>query len=759
MEKFRISSFLKDLIGKELITDEFVAIFELVKNSFDANARHVQVIFENQYNSETAKIIIRDDGNGMNDDDLKNKWLFVAYSEKRDGIENQNYRDKIRNKRIFAGAKGVGRFSCDRLGSYLNLITIKEEKNAKIENLYVDWTSFEEDSNKEFVDIKVTHKILQTTIYKKFIHGTILEITGLRDVWNRERLQKLKFSLEKLINPIQENDTSNFCIEIIARDELLQDKNEKIERKKVNGLVRNFVFETLGLKTTEVKVEIIENGGVIKTTMIDRGRMIYTLKERNTYNLLSDITISLYVLNRVAKLNFKKIMNIDSVDYGSVFMYKNGFRIYPFGEEGDDSLKIDRRKQQGFYRNLGTRELIGRIEINSENPELKETTSRDGGLIKNDTYNQLVELFYEKALRRLEKYTVDIIKFGDERVNKETGEIQKQLNPEDVKSEILSIIANLTKAKEVLNIDFDKNFLQLYEAKQEKSASQLARNFTRIAEQTNNPELVKQARKAEQQVKRLIQAKNEAEMEAKSNIEQKDIAEKKLEQVFTENLFLRSDIGTDKESLISLQHHITHTSNTISVLSIKAMDAIRAKEEEEAVFLLNKISFENKKIATLSNFVSKAKFDTMNTKISNDIIGFVNEYILNVYSIPSDKTNKPTLKIEIEPTKIKLPIRFVPIEMIIIIDNLLNNSKKANASVVKIFWQSNENGFELHFQDNGKGIANDILPRIFEYRFTTTSGGGLGLFHVKEIVDKLKWGIEVNNKLDKGVDFIITLPK
>ena len=100
--QFKISSFLKDLIGRELITDEFVAVFELVKNSFDANAKHVQIIFENQHNPETAKIIICDDGRGMDNADLRNKWLFVAHSAKRDGTEDKDYRDKIQNRRVFA---------------------------------------------------------------------------------------------------------------------------------------------------------------------------------------------------------------------------------------------------------------------------------------------------------------------------------------------------------------------------------------------------------------------------------------------------------------------------------------------------------------------------------------------------------------------------------------------------------------------------------------------------------------------------------
>ena len=115
-EPFKISARLKDLIGRDLITNDFVAVFELVKNSFDAHAKVVRIRFEEDL------IVIADDGKGMSQDDIHDKWLFVAYSAKREGTEDEDYRDKIASpSRTFAGAKGVGRFSCDRLGSRLKL--------------------------------------------------------------------------------------------------------------------------------------------------------------------------------------------------------------------------------------------------------------------------------------------------------------------------------------------------------------------------------------------------------------------------------------------------------------------------------------------------------------------------------------------------------------------------------------------------------------------------------------------------------------
>lgn len=749
--QFRISSFLKDLIGRELITDEFVAVFELVKNSFDANAKTVKVIFEHQYDPENAKIIIWDDGYGMNINDLNNKWLFVAHSDKRDGSEGKDYRDKIQHKRIFAGAKGVGRFSCDRLGTYLNLITLKNEPNAKIESLNIDWTSFEQDSNKEFIDIKVAHQTNPSISYENFIHGTILEISGLRDKWDRNRILNLKTSLEKLINPIQENNVDDFSIEIIAPDEILRDQKENEIRKKVNGIIKNVVFESLGLKTTQIKVSIIENGGVIQTTLIDRGVEIYSLKEKNPYNKLFDITILLFVLNRAGKMNFKKIMGVNSVEYGSVFIYKNGFRIYPFGEEGDDTLQIDRRKQQGFYRFLGTRDLIGRIEINGEKSNLKETTSRDGGLIKNESWEQLYNFFYDKALKRLEAYTVGIIKWGDEKFDKETGElIQPELKPEDVKDKIFDIITSLTRAKDVIDISYNSDFLHIYEARQEKSATQLVKNLTRIAEETNNPTFVQQARAVERQVSQLKQAKEEAERE--NEVIKKEVAaiSNKVKLITSENLFLRSDVTKDVQQLENLQHHITHTSNLISEIALQAIDAIKNNDLDLAIKKIDKLLIKNEEIATLSNFVSKAKFDTKVKKINGDIIAFINEYIVNVYST----INKKPI-IEIDDYSKHYTMKFVPLEIIIIIENLLRNSIDAKADKVKITWDIGEHPI-LIYRDNGNGISDDILKHIFDYRFSTTGGGGLGMCHIKDIVQKMNGKIIVNNKLKKGVEFKIS---
>lgn len=159
--EFKISSALKNHIGKELITDDNVAILELVKNSYDAGAKKVEIIFED-IKSDNPKIYIVDNGKGMSKLDIEKKWLFVGYSEKRDFKKLVGSGDK--KDRSIAGEKGIGRFSCDRLGAKLMISTkTKEDENFNV--LELNWGDFEEDQNKEFQSIPV--KMYSTKILEK----------------------------------------------------------------------------------------------------------------------------------------------------------------------------------------------------------------------------------------------------------------------------------------------------------------------------------------------------------------------------------------------------------------------------------------------------------------------------------------------------------------------------------------------------------------------------------------------------------------
>ncbi len=762
-EYFKISSGLKNLIGSELITDNFVAVFELVKNSFDAKASEVKIIFENIY-SENAKIIIQDNGKGMDYDDLINKWLFVAYSAKRDGTEDSN-----KQINYYAGAKGVGRFSCDRLGRYLNLVTIKDKPNAQIENLYVDWKKFEEDQKKEFIKIPVEHNVLSKAPYN-LKKGTILEISGINpEEWNRDNFIRLKDKLSKLVRPDLNKSKKQKPFKILLEVEAekqndlkeIEANREKGEgfvyRNTVNGEIENFIFDELDIRTTKIVSEVSSDGKYISTKLIDRDNYIYEIKERNKYGLLEDVSIQLYFLNRAAKNIFTRKMGIEAVNYGNVFVYKNGFRILPFGEPRVDILGIDARALQGFSRYIGTRNLIGQIEIFGDNNELRETTSRDGGLVKTKTYSELVDYFFE-SLRRLEKYVVEVTDWGVDDDNIDN------LNSNEIKEKLVKLISNIADDKELLELNYNSDIINLLRNQEENSAKKLIKNFKRLAAESNNPSLLKDAKRLEKTLTSALEAKKSAEKELETTAKQKKVVEAELEQQISETLFAKADRATEKDDLLSIQHHIyRHSAQHITKYIDDLVDAInKDKSKDDLLKLVSKISFENKKVITLSRFVTKAQFDTTVTKINADLISFVNEYVVNVYQEYRHlMMNNQTMTIKAEkPTGIAFNTSFRPIEMIIILDNLLNNSLKAKAKNVSVNWKSiNSSEIELHIKDDGIGIPDKNLVKVFDARFTTTNGSGLGLYHTKEVIEKLGGKITINNKHKQGVEFIIKFKK
>jgi len=134
--RFDVSTFR--LIGRELITDRITALFELVKNCYDANSTRVDIIFENvSSNNLKSRILIKDDGYGMEFNDIRDKWMVIGTSSKR----KQPFSPNPFNRRC-VGEKGIGRFAVDKLGNKVNIITQKSGANKKL-NVEIDWNKYE----------------------------------------------------------------------------------------------------------------------------------------------------------------------------------------------------------------------------------------------------------------------------------------------------------------------------------------------------------------------------------------------------------------------------------------------------------------------------------------------------------------------------------------------------------------------------------------------------------------------------------------
>lgn len=806
--KFRISSQLKNIIGKELITDDYIAIFELVKNSFDAHAKKVKVIFEEN------RIIIWDDGKGMDKEDIIDKWLFVAYSAKKEGVEdaefeldkNKSYRDKISPKKNFAGAKGIGRFSADRLGDSLHLTTKKITKDSLYWTLDFNWDDFEQDAEEEFVNIEVDHKSYDKSPVENFENGVVLEISGLRSVWSRHKILNLKWSLEKLINPFAEVDKKDgqktFDIEIISDEQA--DEDDEIKKQEdynprdiVNGSVKNFVFETLNIKTTSINIKIKDDKLVTK--LLDRGHLIYEIEEPNPYNYIPNgSSIQLFYLNFAAKINFTQLMGIRAKDFGSIFLFNNGFRVFPVGEPGDDPFGIDLRKAQGYARFLGTRELIGSVEVWGKSEHFVESSSRDGGL--NDSVGTVqLQKFIEDCLRRLERYVQPILW----QIRKRTGSEDEEIDI-DAKTEIIELVAKLAGNENVKLLNYSKDFLNILDEKTEVSAPRVFDNLKKIAEKTNDAnfkneidrnelEYIKITQERDEEERKRILAEEQtkeervkrelAEQKAKEEEEKRkeeeykrlkaeeEVREERARRVAEEQRrrqresqvrFLESISSLDIEDILNLHHQIGIDSNTIDshISNMKRkLDKGNSITNDEITEFLDKVTFANKKILAVTKFSTKQNFMAAARVTEDDIISFFKNYLLNIYKFHLGKDLDLKVIDEIEQGFV---IKFKPIEMTIIVDNLISNSKKKNAKKVSFTFRLDKSkNLEIIYSDDGDGLDTDINDpqSIFERGITTTRGSGLGLYHVKKIIEEQNGSIELNKKVEKGIEFIINLKK
>lgn len=783
--QFKISSALKNIIGRDLITDDFIAVFELVKNSYDAHATRVDVIFEDIY-TDKGRIIIKDNGKGMGYQDLLDKWLFVARSSKKEGDEEdsyKNFRDKIKVKRAYAGAKGIGRFSCDRLGSELYLESIKDEKNAKIEALVTDWNKFEEDSNNEFVNVSVLHETLRESSYG-INKGTVLEISNLHSDWNREKFQELKDSLARLINPSNTEDEDSFKIFLSVEDEAKGDKKQKEKNKSrfedgklneseinyfniINGEIYNPIFETLQLKTSYIESDIQEK--IITTTLFEGGELVYKIEEDNPFSNFKDIHYSIYFLNQSAKATFTRRMGVQPVEYGHIFVYKNGLRIYPYGERGEDPFKMDNRKAQGYSRFLGTREVLGYISINGDNNNLRETSSRGDGFIKTSSYFQLEKHFYE-TLKKLEKYTIDITDWGnflsdDDYININESFIKNEGKSGErifnVNENLSQLVSSITKSKSVKKFEVSKNILNILDSKSEKSAQGTLKKLSEKidSDNFNKDEVKKTLKNVEKRLSDLKSRKEEAEEEALQKYIENEELKTELDREIAEKLFDKTQIGREKKDLLALQHQIIHTASNITWSLDSLIDAINEeKTKDELIDDIKDISLEVQRIVSASRFVTKAGFNTQAEKITKDIVSFINDYVNNIY-IPADSFihKKRPINISVNTPSFKKEMKFRPFEITVILDNLFSNSRKAKATEVSLEWKKDKTHLLLYFKDNGNGIPIEISENIFKFRYSKTDGSGIGLYHVKDILKKYKSNIEFLYS-SNGAEFLIKIP-
>lgn len=744
--QFRVSAELKNILGRDLITSPDIAILELVKNSYDAHASKVEIAFGDDYLS------IADNGKGMSKNDLINKWLFVAYSAKSDGTEDNSYRSKF--KRHYAGAKGIGRMSCDRLAKNLTLTTRSAVEN-KTEVLHVDWSIFELSKQTEFDTINIPHETIDTIpIFPlSSATGTLLEFSGLHLSWSHDDIKRLRKSLEKMINPFSGTD-DDFQIEVIAPGMKEEDEKAKSSHDIVNGIIGNSIADILKLKTTQIESRI--QNGRIHTTLIDREILMYEIEESNNeYQSIESASISLFFLNHAAKSSFTRVMGVQPVSYGNIFLFRNGFRILPYGEWNDDSWGLNQRQQQGYNRFLGTRDLFGRVDVETDNPELiKEVSSRDGGLIKTEASQQLID-YFTMIHRRLERYVVGVL-WGEgflrkdyfvnqssalkareqlQEVDKDSDTAKHLYSNIGSKVDFLQLIKTLTNDKSVNVLQYNENLANIVAnpTDTEVIQAQMIDDVRKLAEKTNDAFLLGKIQQFEKHLDDLRREKEEAErkeVEAKEKAEEekkkRERAERERDVQIQKNKYLAATRNTTKD-VQDLIHVILISSNDALGVISTAKSQLANDEINSLRATLDEFEYHITKINKLSKLITKADLALLAQTGLVDIQVFMEEYLAN-YKKSFNVQYHSTL---VEPLEKKISI----LDLSIVLDNLKSNSEKAGATEIRLDFSRNGRNYIVDFTDNGVGVdLNAFTPEnIFEEGVTNRRGGsGIGLSTIKE---------------------------
>lgn len=432
MEKLKFTiedSQIAELLGRQNFSSKESAVFELIKNSYDAGAETCEVFI----GSDSIKII--DTGKGMDESDVKLHWMHIGKSSK-------GYMDP-ENNRILTGSKGVGRFALARLGNDVTVISKKADSIAVIWE--TDW---------------VTSGLVEAAV--DFNKGTKIEILGLRDKWRKKDIDVLTDFLRRAyksksmeINIYFQDDSYTINsifddvvigVNYVSKVRLYYDSN-KMELS-INIQSDEFKQNVMELVGSDVVRNLTE-----KYNMQDELKLVKDNEDNKLYlKELGDFCAEFYfVLERQAKAKAEefsyKYNGLDGIKTGIV-LYRNDFSISSL-DGNKDWLDIASRARKspaaathptGSWR-VRLNQLSGFVKIDKEeNSNLKDLANRQG--LEEDEYYQMIKEIISFGIGRFEKNRQSIIRKIVEK--NETEKIKRKEEKNKIK-EFLKKPSNVSK--------------------------------------------------------------------------------------------------------------------------------------------------------------------------------------------------------------------------------------------------------------------------------------------------------------------------
>jgi signal transduction histidine kinase len=368
----RFSPDILSRLGEELNPNLDQSILELVKNSFDADARTC-TIFLQDTDRPGGTIRVSDDGEGMDADGIVNGWLVLGHS-------GRTPEKKTRLNRIPAGSKGLGRLAAIRLGATA-ILESRPQNNRNEYRLKIQWSDYDDATVVEEVPLTVEEHKRPTDSPD----GTEITIQDLRVAVSRADVKRLARSLILLADPFADNP------------EGFKPGLEAPEFSDLEALVKNRYFQDAELHLTAT----LDRNGRAGVAVTDwKGQALFTAKHEDIGTLAGrplykcpKATFDLWAFILNAETFSTRTSNISEVrewlkHFGGVHVYQNGLRVSPYGNPGNDWLDMNLRRTQSPEERPSTNNSIGRVSILETEGLLVQKTDRSG-FIESDSFVEL----------------------------------------------------------------------------------------------------------------------------------------------------------------------------------------------------------------------------------------------------------------------------------------------------------------------------------------------------------------------------------
>jgi signal transduction histidine kinase len=357
-----------------------MALVELAKNAFDADAREATITLHHPDNPEAACIELCDDGVGMDLDTLLHAWLEPATEHKRQGGRKR----RTALGRYPLGEKGVGRFAADKLGTEMELVTRSRGEQQEI-RLAICWDQF--DTGKYLDEIVNTWEVRAPEVFKGSTHGTRIRLAQLRIPWDVARVTRVRDGLARLVSPF--STAYDFHVNLlceaypdqsgpISNDVLKHAPYSLIGRVDDAGLLHidNHTCGAIDLRRTAPEQFIKDR--TLRRPRCGPFRIMLFLWDLDTTGLRRA------AVDRKLRETLKRLSGVS--------IYRDGFRVWPYGAPGDDWLELNQRRVNNPTMRVSTNQIVGIVEITQEyNPDLRDRTSREG-LIDTPAFHDLKAL-------------------------------------------------------------------------------------------------------------------------------------------------------------------------------------------------------------------------------------------------------------------------------------------------------------------------------------------------------------------------------